>query len=297
MIGAGGLDFEALKKQAQSRDFRPVELPGVTFSADYGVRHDVIVSRNVAAKLTGTARPDEVVIHTAHFDHLGIGLPDATGDAIYNGAVDNGTGTAALLELARVYASRPRTERSVVFLAVTAEEKGLLGSEYYAANPLYPLEKTVAVLNTDALKPDGPARDFTVSGKVETDLLDRLVAVGTARGRRFAPDPRPQAGHFFRSDHFPFAKRGVPAVSFGSGEDWVDGGVAAGKGAEDKYVTDNYHQPSDEWSAQWPVTGMVSDMQLLYGLGRDLAESRDWPNWAKDSEFREVRDKSAAARK
>lgn len=292
-----GLDFDTAKKAAQSRDFKPMPLNGVTLTAHYAVDAQVIKSQNVAARIAGTERPDETVIYSGHWDHLGVGLPDAKGDKIYNGAVDNATGIAALLELARAYAKAPAPKRSVAFLAVTAEEKGLLGSEYYAANPLYPLEKTVGVINMDALSPFGPARNFTISGSAKLDLLDQLIAKARARNQAYAPDPKPEAGHFFRSDHFPFAKRGVPAVSFGSGEDWVEGGVAAGKGAEDKYVTDNYHQPSDEWSAQWPFTGMASDLQLLYGLGRDLAESRDWPNWAKDSEFREIRDKSAGTRK
>ena len=292
-----GLDFETAKKGAQGRDFKPVALTGITLSAHYAVDAQVIQSQNVAARIVGTERPDETVIYSGHWDHLGVGLPDAKGDKIYNGAVDNGTGIAALLELARAYAKAPAPKRSVAFLAVTAEEKGLLGSEYYAANPLYPLGKTVGVINMDALSPFGPARNFTISGSAKLDLLDQLIAKARTRNQTYAPDPKPEAGHFFRSDHFPFAKRGVPAVSFGSGEDWVEGGVAAGKGAEEKYVTDNYHQPSDEWSAQWPFTGLASDMQLLYGLGRDLADSRDWPNWSKESEFRVIRDQSAAQRK
>ncbi len=292
-----GLDFDAAKKQAQTRDFKPVELKGITLSAHYAVDAQVIKSQNVAALVKGTERPDETVIYSGHWDHLGIGLPDAKGDKIYNGAVDNGTGMAALLELARAYAKAPAPKRSVAFLAVTAEEKGLLGSEYYASNPLYPLAKTVGVINMDALGVQGPARDFTISGSAKLDLLDLLVAKAKARNQAYAPDPKPEAGHFFRSDHFPFAKAGVPAVSFGSGEDWVDGGTAAGKAEEEKYVTDHYHQPSDEWKAEWPFTGLASDLELLYGLGRDLAESKQWPNWGSDSEFRAVRDKSASQRK
>jgi Zn-dependent M28 family amino/carboxypeptidase len=296
ILRRSGLDYETLKKAAQSPNFQPVPL-NATLSTDFTVAHDVIVSKNVAGKLTGTSAPDEVVIHTAHHDHIGVGLPDAEGDTIYNGAVDNATGTAALLELARVYAAEPRTRRSVVFLAVTAEEKGLLGSEYYAANPLYPLEKTVGVLNTDALAPVGPARDFTISGQAELGLKDDLIAVAARHGRTFTPDPRLEAGSFYRSDHFPFAKRGVPAISFGGGRNLVVGGVEAGKAWADKYTATMYHQPADEWSPDWDFSGMAVDISLLHELGRDLANSARWPEWGAGSEFKATRDASAAARR
>jgi len=292
-----GLNFDKLKKQAQTRAFKPVELKGVTMSAHYDVDAQVITSKNVLAIRPGSVHADQVVIYSGHWDHLGIGLPDAKGDKIYNGAVDNATGIAALLELARAYAKAPAPQRSVVFLAVTAEEKGLLGSEYYANNPVYPLGKTAGVINMDALSPYGPARDFTISGSARLELLDRLVAKAKQSGISYSPDPKPEAGHFFRSDHFPFAKHGVPAISFGSGENWEQGGVAAGKAAEEKYVQVAYHQPADEWSADWPFTGMARDLGLLYAVGRDLADSSAWPNWAKDSEFRAARDASAAERK
>jgi Zn-dependent M28 family amino/carboxypeptidase len=292
-----GLDFDALKKQAQTRGFKPVTLTGESFSAKYAVDAGVITSHNIVGRLEGSKRPDETVIYSAHWDHLGVGEPDAKGDRIYNGAVDNGTGTAALIELARAFAKAPRPERSIVFLNVTAEEKGLLGSEYYASKPLYALGKTVGVLNMDALDPHGPARNFTISGSAKLDLLDELTATAKKWNLTYTPDPKPEAGHFFRSDHFPFAKRGVPAISFGSGNDWVDGGLAAGKAAEDEYTANHYHQPSDEWQASWAFTGMARDLQILYTLGSDLANSNSWPNWSKDSEFRAARDTSAAERK
>lgn len=292
-----GLDFDALKKQAQTRAFKPVVLKDATFSADYAVDSQVITSQNVVGRIEGSKHPDETVIYSAHWDHLGVGAPDAKGDTIYNGAVDNATGTAALIELGRAFAHAPRPERSVVFLNVTAEEKGLLGSEYYSAKPLYPLAKTVAVLNMDALDPNGPARNFTTSGSAKSDLLDVLIKDAKAMGLAYAPDPHPEAGHFFRSDHFPFAKRGVPAVSFGSGNDLVNGGVAAGEAAEKAYVTDRYHQPADEWQADWTFAGMAHDLPLLYKVGSDLANSRRWPDWGKDSEFRAVRAQSAAERR
>ena len=296
LLRRAGLDFDALKKQAQTRDFRPVELKGAGFSAQYGVSPQVITSNNVVGRLEGTKRPDETVIYSAHWDHFGIGEPDASGDRIMNGAVDNATGTAALIEMARAFAHGKRPDRSVVLLAVTAEERGLLGSEYYAENPLYPLATTVAVLNMDALSPWGPTRDFSISGSAKLELLDRLVADAKAWDRRYTPDARPEAGSFFRSDHFPFAKRGVPAVSFDSGEDRVEGGVAAGKAATEEYLKDRYHQPADEWDAKWPFTGLQRDLELLYKVGADLANSDQWPDWASDSEFRAARDGSAAER-
>jgi Zn-dependent M28 family amino/carboxypeptidase len=297
LFKAAGLDFEALKKQAQTREFKPVVLKGETFSANYKIDSKVITSHNIVGRIEGSKRPDETVIYSAHWDHLGVGAPDATGDKIYNGAVDNATGTAALIELARAFASQPKPERSVVFLNVTAEEKGLLGSEYYATKPLYPLAKTVADINMDALDPHGPARNFTISGSAKLDLLDELTDTAKKSNLTYEADPKPEAGHFFRSDHFSFAKRGVPAVSFGSGNDWVDGGLAAGKAAEDEYVAKHYHQPSDEWQASWTFTGMARDLQILYTLGSDLANSDTWPNWSKDSEFRATRDATAAQRK
>ena len=292
-----GLDFAALKKKAQTREFAPVTLNGATFAANFAVDSKVITSRNVVGRVVGSKRPDETVIYSAHWDHLGVGRPDANGDTIYNGAVDNATGTAALIELGRAFAHAPKPARSVVFLNVTAEEKGLLGSEYYATKPLYPLATTVAVINMDALSPSGVARNFTTSGSAQSDLLDALIADGKAAGMNYVSDPHPEAGHFFRSDHFSFAKRGVPALSFGSGNDLVDGGIAAGEAARKDYVSKRYHQPGDEWQADWSFAGMAHDLPLLYKLGIDLANSKRWPDWAKSSEFRAIRDASAAERK
>jgi len=297
LFKSAGLDFEALKKQAQTRDFKPVELKGETFSADFAVAQSVITSQNILGRVAGSKRPDEVIVYTAHWDHLGVGAPDAKGDRIYNGAVDNATGTAALIELGRAFAHGRKPERSVVFLNVTAEERGLLGSEYYAANPLYPLAKTVADINTDALDPMGPARNFSQSGSAQSDLLDLLIRDAKAGGLEFNPDPHPETGGFFRSDHFPFAKRGVPALSFGSGDDLVDGGKAAGEARRKEYITDRYHQPADEWQATWTFAGMVHDLPILYRVGSDLANSTQWPNWSADSEFRATRDATASERK
>jgi Zn-dependent M28 family amino/carboxypeptidase len=292
-----GLDFEALKQQAQTRAFKPVTLKGATFSADYAVDAKVINTQNVVGRIEGSKRPDETVIYSAHWDHLGVGAPDAKGDTIYNGAVDNATGTAALIELGRAFAHAPKPERSVIFLNVTAEERGLLGSEYYSSKPLYPLAKTVADINMDALDPEGPARNFSTSGSIPSDLLDTLIKDAKAMDLAYVVDPHPEAGHFFRSDHFPFAKRGVPSVSYGSGNDLVKGGIAAGEAAGKDYTANRYHQPADEWQASWSFAGMAHDLPLLYKVGADLANSSTWPNWGKDSEFRGTRDASASERK
>ena len=292
-----GLDFDALKKQAQGRDFKPVVLNGATFSADFKVKHEVIVSKNVAGRIVGTKFPNETLIYSAHWDHLGVGAPDARGDKIYNGAIDNADGIAGILELARAFKSRPAPQRSILFLAVTAEEKGLLGSEYYSANPLFPVATTVGDINIDALSAAGPAKDIGTSGDGKVDLQDMLVAKAKAHGRYFTPDPAPQAGHFYRSDHFPFAKRGVPAISIGSGTDLVKGGKEAGQKAEDDYNENRYHQPADEWSPDWDLSGQAADLGLVYEIGADLANSRVWPQWQAGSEFKALRDQTAAQRK
>jgi Zn-dependent M28 family amino/carboxypeptidase len=296
LFKASGLDFEAEKKRAQSSAFRPKPLKA-SLSADYSVDAETITSHNVAGVLTGARRPQEVVVYSGHWDHLGVGQPDARGDRIYNGAVDNATGIAQMLELARAFAKGPRPERSILFLAVTAEEKGLLGTEYYANNPIFPLGKTVGVINMDGGSIAGPTRNFTISGNARLGLLDDLTRIAAAKGRAYSPDPRPEAGGFYRSDHFPFAKAGVPAISFDGGNDLVSGGVKRGQELSDAYTKDRYHQPADEWSADWNLTGMTADLELLHALGSDLANGARWPNWSADSEFRRARDKTAADRR
>jgi Zn-dependent M28 family amino/carboxypeptidase len=290
-----GLDFEQAKAAARTKAFRPIDLKS-TLSATANANVATITSHNVVGYLPGKKYPDETVIYSAHWDHLGIGKPDDRGDTIYNGALDNATGISQILEQARAFAREPRTDRSIVFLAVTAEEKGLLGSEYYAQNPLFPESKTAGVLNTDGGQLWGPAKNFTISGLAKLDLLDMLIAEGKKQGRYFSPDPHPERGSFYRSDHFSFAKVGVPAISFGEGNDLVNGGTTRGEALDSEYIAKHYHQPSDEWSTAWDFTGMAEDVQLLHNLGRDLANSRAWPNWSPDSEFRATRDKSAGER-
>jgi Zn-dependent M28 family amino/carboxypeptidase len=294
LLRQAGLDYEQLKKQAQSNTFRAVPLKGVTFSANYRVKRETVVSKNVAGLLRGTTHPDQTVIYTAHWDHLGIGKPDETGDRIFNGAADNASGCAALLELARLFGSTPKPQRSVLFLAVTAEEKGLLGSEYYAANPVYPLETTVADLNMDHLGLFGRTKDISTSGT--NTLVDELQAAAAKQGRTLSPDPKPEAGSFYRSDHFPLSKAGVPAISFRPGDDLVNGGKAKGAALREDFNAKKYHQPKDEWSESLDFTGEAQDVTLLYSVGRSLADSTRWPEWKAGSEFKALRDQSARKR-
>ena len=290
-----GLDFDAAKAAAKTKAFQPIDLK-TGMSVKLNAKTQVITSYNVAGRLTGTTRPDETVIYSAHHDHLGIGQPDANGDRIFNGAVDNASGTSHVLEQARAFAAGPRPQRSVLFLFVAAEEKGLLGTEYYAANPLYPLSKTAGVINTDSMGIYGPAKNFSISGLVKLELLDMLVEEGKKQNRYFSPDPRPEAGGFFRSDHFPFSKEGVPAISFRSGNDLVEGGTARGNALAADYTAKRYHQPDDEWQPDFVYTGVVQDARMLHALGSRLANGCEWPNWSQDSEFRAARDATAADR-
>jgi Zn-dependent M28 family amino/carboxypeptidase len=295
IFAASGLNFAQAKESARLRNFQPVPLKA-TLSANLQAKTATITSHNVVGLLPGKKYPDETVIYTAHWDHLGIGKPDANGDNIYNGAVDNGTGISQLIEQGRRFSLEPRPDRSVVFLAVTAEEKGLLGSEYYATHPLYPLAKTVGVLNTDSMGVWGPEKNFSISGTAKLDLLDDLIAAGKQEGRYFTPDPHPESGGFYRSDHFSFAKQGVPAISFKPGNDLVNGGIARGEALSADYTVKRYHQPDDEFDPAWDFRGMAQDANLLHIVGERLANSREWPNWSADSEFRAARDQSAAER-
>lgn len=296
LFRAAGLDFTQMKAAARRPDFQPVDLKA-TLSATANAQTQVITSQNVVGLLPGKRRPDETVIYSAHWDHLGIGRPDARGDTIYNGAIDNATGISQLIEQARAFARGPRPDRSIVFLAVTAEEKGLLGSEYYARNPIYPLGKTVGMLNTDSMGVHGRARDFSISGTARLELLDILTDEARKQNRVFTPDAHPESGGFYRSDHFSMAKVGVPAVSYESGGDLVKGGVARAEAIGKEYITNRYHQPADEVQPDWDYSGMVEDAALLHAVGLRLANSDVWPNWSQDSEFRATRDQSAADRR
>jgi Zn-dependent M28 family amino/carboxypeptidase len=296
LFKAAGLDFDAEKARARTEAFRPEPLVGASFFADYAVSASTIVSHNVIGKVAGAVRPGEAVLYGAHWDHLGVGLPDAKGDRIYNGAVDNASGVAGVLELARLFSQAPPPARSVYFIGFTAEEKGLLGSEYYAAHPVTPLATTVALLNLDVMNLNGPARDVSTRGKGEADLDGLVARAAEAQGRRYTHDPHLEEGSFFRADHFSLARAGVPAVTLTAGLDLVAGGVAAGEAAHRDYFAHRYHQPADEWRPDWDLRGAAADIDLYYEAGRRLADSRDWPGWPRDSEFKPARDANAAAR-
>lgn len=292
-----GLDFETEKRRAQTAAFAPVALGDATLSAAFAVERDQVVTRNVIGRLQGATRPDETVIYSAHWDAFGVGEPDATGDAVRHGAVDNATGVAAVIELARVFAAGPRPQRTLLFMALTAEEKGLQGASYYAANPLAPLEKTAAVLNIEMLSPEGPTRDIASWGNGRVSLEDDLKRVAEAQGRTYSPDPNLEAGFFYRADHFAFARAGVPAITVGAGLERVEGGVASGRALRDAYFARCYHQPCDAWTPSWDARGQAQDVALLYALGREIADSDAWPHWLNGSEFEAVRARSETERK
>jgi len=256
-------------------------------------------SHNVIAKITGSKRPDEYIIYSAHWDHLGIGKPDEKGDSIYNGAADNASGTAALLEIARAYKSLPeKPERTVIFLSVTAEEQGLLGSAYYGQHPLYPLAKTVANLNIDVINTSGRTKDITYSGAGQSELEDYLGEEVKKVGRYIAPETHPEAGHYFRSDHFNFARVGVPALTADGGVDNVEKGKEYGKQMQDEYTAKYYHQPGDEYDAKkWDLSGGLEDIELVYLIGKRLSFGAEWPGWKTGSEFKAIRDTTASERK
>jgi Zn-dependent M28 family amino/carboxypeptidase len=296
LFRAAGHDFEALKRQAQTRAFRPVTLRDATFSASYGVRRASIRSRNVLARIPGTTRPAETILYGGHWDHLGVGAPDARGDSIYNGAVDNATGIAAVIEIARAFAAGPRPERSWCSRRGRWRRRGCSAPSTTPPTP------------STRWRPRSPASTSTRSRPRARARRagDRLRAeraggpAGARAGRERAGGgarPSPEAGYFYRSDHFPMAKRGVPMLYVDSGEDLVSGGRAAGEAAGQAYNRDRYHQPADEYdAATWSFGGIAADVEVLRGLGLTLANSRDWPNYRPTSEFRPVRDASAARR-
>ncbi len=280
-----GLDFEALKAQARSRDFRPVDLPGAALDVMFDLATSGIETHNVIARLPGSTHPEETVLYTAHWDHIGVGAPDADGDAIFNGAVDNASGTAGLIELARAYAAAPRPERSILMISFTAEESGLLGSEYYAANPIYPLAKTVMGFNMDSANVYGRTTAMSILGFGQSDLDERVTAAVEAQGRVIEPDANAAAGYYFRSDHFPLAKQGVPMAYAESGGEFRDAPIAERIARRDEYTADRYHQANDEWSPAWDYRGQIEDLEVYYNVGRGIANSRVWPAWKPRSEF------------
>ncbi len=291
-----GLDFEALKVHAREKTFRALPIGDARLSAELETRSEPAVSRNVVARLTGRAFPQETVVYGAHWDANGLGAADAEGDTIRNGAVDNATGTATLLEIARSFARGPRPQRSILFIGYTAEEKGLLGAEHYVAKPIAPLETTAAVFNLDPHVVIGKARSLDLIGGGRTSLEQDLVRTAARHGLRVEEERSPEAGWYFRSDHFAFAKKGVPVLAFRAGRDLVQGGKAAGNAAIEDYNASRYHQTSDEFDPAWDMVGAAQEGQIAYELGRDLANSRRWPSWNKGVEYKPIRDATAAAR-
>jgi Zn-dependent M28 family amino/carboxypeptidase len=289
---AAGQDLDALSKAAKGKGFKPVEL-GLKASTSFENDIRKFKSQNVIGLLEGTEAPDEYVIHTAHWDHLGTCTPPAPdGDTICNGAVDNATGTAALVALAEAHAKAGAPKRSLVFLAVTAEESGLLGAYYYASNPVFPLDQTVGGINMDAFQVAGAAKDVTVVGPGKSQLDAFLEKALASDDRVATPSPKPEAGYYYRSDHFAFAKQGVPMLYVDGGEDLIEGGKAAGAKVAADYTENRYHGPKDEFNEAWDWSGVMADLQLFYRIGRMLAESESWPNWNEGDEFRAIRDQS-----
>jgi len=295
IFAAAGQNLEKQMAAAKQKGFKAVPL---NLTASLSFENDIArkASKNVIGMMKGTKRPDEYVLYTAHWDHLGRCTAAADGDDICNGAVDNATGTAALVALAEGYTKAGAPDRSVVFLAVTAEESGLLGSKYYAENPIFPLSQTVGGVNMDAFSMSGPAKNLTVIGKGKSQLDAYLEAAAKSEGRTPEMEPTPEKGFYYRSDHFSFAKLGVPMVYFEGGDDLIIGGKAAAKAAADDYEKNRYHAPGDEFDEKWDWSGVMSDLKLYYRVGRMLAMTDAWPNWNEGDEFRAVRDKSRSGK-
>ena len=283
-----GLDFEAAKQQAADRAFQPIPL-GVTGSLEIRNELRTIDSQNVAARLPGTEAPDEVVMYVAHWDHLGRD-ESLDGDQIYNGAADNATGTAGLIEIARAFTAGEAPRRSVLFLAVTAEEQGLLGSRYYGEEPLYPAAQTVAALNMDVLNQWGRTRDMTIVGMGQSGLDDVAGEVAARLGRVLNPDPEPEKGFYYRSDHFSFARVGIPAFYADPGVDYLDKPAGYGIEKRNEYTANDYHAVSDEVKPDWDLSGALEDLTFMYHMGARLAATEEWPAWSATSEFRAIRE-------
>lgn len=292
LFASAGKDLSLMEGAAMQKGFKAVPL-GLKASVSWDNAIKKQSSKNVVGILPGTAHPDEVVLYSAHWDHLGR-CDAVAGDDICNGAVDNASGVGGLVALAEAHRKAGATKRSLVFLALTAEESGLLGSKFYAENPVYPLAKTVGGVNMDSLNTFGKTNDFVLVGAGKSELEDIVKPFVAAEGRTIVPEPRPEGGSYYRSDHFSFAKLGVPMLYGESGDDLVKGGKMAGGAAIESYTMKRYHKPQDEYDANWDWSGALSDLNIYYAMGRALAEGDAWPNWYKDAEFRAVRDKSRA---
>ena len=292
LFEVAGYDSTLLVK-ANKRGFKAIPL-GLQLSTKMNIQSTYNKSYNVMGKITGSKYPAEVIIYTAHWDHLGIGNPDETGDKIHNGALDNATGTAALIELARAFkAMYPKPERTIVLLAVTAEEQGLLGSQYYAENPVYPANKTLANINIDGLNQFEPTNDMIIIGEGQSDLEELLKSVLENNSRSIAFDEHKEAGYYYRSDHFNFAKIGIPALYTETGIDVIGKGREFGKKLQKEYTDNHYHRPSDEFdAATWTMNGGMQDLHSLFEVGVKIANSKEWPKWHDGSEFKAIREAS-----
>lgn len=288
-----GLDYDTLKAAANRRGFKAVPMIGesLTVEAHSTVTH--MTTRNVVGVVHGSKHPDDYILYTAHWDHLGV-KPDVAGpDKIYNGAVDNGLGVAGILEIAEAFThAKSPPQRSIAFICWTMEEQGLLGSQYFAEHPLWPLNHIVGGINLDATLPKGRAHDLVIIGRGSSQLEDKLAKVLAQQNRVLTGDPEPEKGHFYRSDHFSLAKVGVPMLAPAGGYDLINGGTTAGQALSDDYRKNRYHQPSDEWDSNWDLSGPIEDLQAYYEFGRELGDSDAWPDWYPDDEFSAIRDRS-----
>ncbi len=294
LFASAGKNYDTLIAAAEKKGFRAVPLGlEASVTMDNAIRRQA--SRNVIGVMKGSERPDEYFVFSAHWDHLGRCTP-VNGDDICNGAVDNASGIAGLVALAEAFKKQGPPKRSILFIAVTAEESGTIGSEYYAGHPTVPLRQIAGGVNMDSLNVNGATRDIVLVGGGKSELEDYLARAASAQGRTLKPEPTPEKGYYFRSDHFSFAKLGVPMLYTDPGEDLVNGGAARGKALAQDYVEHRYHSPKDEYDPNWDWSGAVQDLELWYSIGRDLADSDAWPNWRTSSEFRTVRDQSRAAK-
>ncbi|WP_427791843.1 M28 family peptidase [Brevundimonas diminuta] len=293
---AMGVDLATITPRLQTGDFRafPMDVK-ITASAEETV--EILRTHNLLARITGTERPNEVIIYSAHWDHVGVNEDAPGDDKIFNGAWDNASGTIGVVEMARQLKDAPTPKRTIVFAHMAAEEMGLLGAYAYVADPVYPLETTVADINIDMLPLSGPTRDVPIFGKGQNSLEDNLQALAEQEGRYVSDDGQPEQNFYYRSDHFPFARAGVPALMAWHGVDWVDGGREVGLAAWKAKFAADYHKVSDEWSPDWDLRSAVENLTLMYRLGLELANGDEWPTWKPTSEFGQVRDRSADARR
>ena len=292
LFNAAGMNMDDALSAAMTKGFKPFPMTGISLDAMINQEVATTTSRNVAGGITGTTRPDEYVLYMAHWDHLGKNEDAEGDDKIWNGAVDNATGTAAILEIGEAFVQQGTPERSAIFVAVTAEESGLLGSAYYAEDPLVPLNKTVAGINIDAILPLGKTKDMIVVGFGASELEDRLEDVLKPRDMYIVPDPKPEAGYYYRSDHISLAKKGVPMLYADGGNEHIINGLEYGENFANEYTKERYHKPGDEYDNSWDLSGIQSTTEILFELGYGIANDDAWVNWYEGTEFRAIRDAS-----